>query len=290
MLTAIRQSDKIKVIGEFIDKKKSETYYCEYCENPVTHNKSDSKIKVGHFKHKSGEPFCKNNTGETLEHIKTKLGIYNYIKENYWDKLLEIEPEKWICKKSIRPDVYIETKKNTKIAIEVQASILPVSEIKRRTEKYFKEKINVLWVIIYDYNRFNKYKTEYGKTEDGSWGVVNSGYFYADKVRLKEFEIFIYWAYFKNLIMWDLTGNHSNSFIVANMSDHKTDSVEFRRDGNDHYYEGKTTKVMKVPNYIRLNVSFDEFKPSPAIEFPVNYRQYVIPERLIFNYHTKPKK
>ncbi|MBK7683844.1 MAG: hypothetical protein IPJ26_15870 [Bacteroidetes bacterium] len=119
--------------------------------------------------------------------------------------------------KSIRPDVYIETKKNTKIAIEVQASILPVSEIIKRTEKYFKEKINVLWVIIYDYNRFNKYKTDYGKTEDGSWGVVDRGYFYADKVRLKEFEIFIYWAYHKNLIMWDLTGKHSNSFIVANM-------------------------------------------------------------------------
>lgn len=289
MLTAIRQSDGKKVIGELIDKDKSDTYFCEYCKNPVTHNKSDSKIKIGHFKHKSGESFCPNNTGETIEHIQTKLSIYNYIMEN-WSKNLQIlELEKWLSKKTIRPDVYIETKKNTKIAIEVQASILPVTEIKRRTEKYFKEKINVLWILLFDYSRFYEFKTKFGHKEDGSWGVIGSGYFYADKVRLKEFEVFIYWAYFKKLIMWDLTGKHSNSFIVVNMSDYKTESVEFRRDGEEHYYAGKNTKVMKVPDFIRMNVSFDKLKPTYSKEFNANYRQYVIPERLIFTYDTKPK-
>ncbi|MBK7683845.1 MAG: hypothetical protein IPJ26_15875 [Bacteroidetes bacterium] len=118
MLTAIRQSDKKKVIGEDIDKNKSETYYCEYCENPVTHNKSDSKIKVGHFKHKSGEPFCPNNAGETLEHIKTKLGIYNYIKENYWDKLQEIEPEKWICKSLLDQMFTLKQRRTQKLQLK----------------------------------------------------------------------------------------------------------------------------------------------------------------------------
>ena len=94
-----------------------------------------------------------------------KLGIYNYIKRNWGDKLLIIEPEKWICNKTIRPDVYIETRKKTKIAIEVQASILPVTEIKRRTEKYYKEGIYVLWVLLYDFHRFYEYRPEYGTKE-----------------------------------------------------------------------------------------------------------------------------
>lgn len=286
MLTAIRTSDKQKVVGDFIDKNSNETYCCEYCENNVIHHKSNSKIKIGHFKHKSEQSFCPNQR-ETIVHLQTKLQIFNFIKSKWGDKLHLIELEKWICNKTIRPDIYIETKKQTKIAIEVQASVLTVFEIKRRTEKYFDEGIYVLWILPFDYFRFFEYKPKSDWKEDGSWGIIESGYALADKIRLKEYEIFIYWSYFKKIILWDLTQKHSQGFIVAFFEEYTTESVEFRQDGEEHYYDGRKTKVMKVPERIKYDVPFDNFKPTYARFFESNYRNYDIPERKIFTFDNR---
>lgn len=83
MLVAIRQSDKKSVIGALIQKDQSAIYVCDYCKNAVIHHKSDSGEKIGHFKHKPGESHCPNQTKETEEHIRTKLDIYEYIKEGW---------------------------------------------------------------------------------------------------------------------------------------------------------------------------------------------------------------
>jgi len=287
MLTAIRQSDNKKVVGEFIEKVKGERFKCEFCDKIVTHNKPTDRVKVGHFKHKSGESFCPNH-GESIEHIRTKLSIFNYIKSKWGDKLKEIEIEKWICNRTIRPDIYIETKKGNKIAIEVQASALTVTEIKRRTSKYFNENIYVMWVLLFDYPRFYEFKKEWGTKDDGNWGLVDARYSFRDKVRLKEFEIFLYWAYYKDLIFWDLEQEHSTDFMVIRMADYWTDDKEFRKDGEDYYYEGKQTKVMKTIQSIKRDISFDKFRPIKGSVF--KGKSYEIPERTIFAFGTEPKK
>ena len=75
MLVAIRKSDNLKVIGEKIEKDNKAFYYCECCKKEVIHHKSESRIKIGHFKHKIGQSNCPNTTNETQWHFNTKLNL-----------------------------------------------------------------------------------------------------------------------------------------------------------------------------------------------------------------------
>ena len=43
---------------------------------------------------------------------------------------------------------------------------------------------------------------------------------------------------------------------------------------------------MKTLDYIWRDIHFDEFKPKYASVFKSNFRDYLIPERYIFNYET----
>lgn len=278
MLVAIRQSDKKSVIGALIQKDKSAIYVCDYCKKTVIHHKSESGEKVGHFKHKSGESHCPNRVKETEEHIRTKLDIYEYIKDGWGSKLKILEVEKWICNNTIRPDIYIETNRN-KIAIEVQATALTVDEIKRRTLKYYKNGIAVLWVMPYYHRRFMKhhYQVEgYNKEEcDFGWSYVPS-------VKLKGMEIFLHWAYYKSLYFWEYERVNSNGFIHVQLDKYVGEDVEFRRDGEDHFYHGRTAKTVKTIKSIRFNIGFDEFRVTVAKEYDVPQSNYSVPTRKLF--------
>jgi competence CoiA-like predicted nuclease len=272
MLTSIRESDNLKVIGEQIPKDKNEKYRCEYCKKEVIHHRSSSKIRIGHFKHKFNESFCPN-APETIEHLITKNAIFNYIKEAWNNSLREIELEKWLCKNTIRPDIYIETKKGNKIAIEVQASVLQVSEIKRRTQKYFKENIYVLWVLLFDKKRFVEYRQDFGYDAAGEWNLLPYAWHIVQRIKLKEFEIFLYWCYFKKLIYWDISKKYSESFIVVELDDYISDGSEFYKEGEYKSFEGKKAKTFKTLNRFRHSIGFNEFELSHAksfIPFPRN--------------------
>lgn len=274
MITAIRKSDNKKVLGNLIDKNASESYDCDYCKKSVVHHKSDNGIKIGHFKHKKGESHCPNQiTGESEYHYKTKYDIYDYISSNWGNKLKIIEIEKWICNNSMRADIYIETKKN-KIAIEVQATILTVSEIKRRTEKYTENGIYVLWILPYQYNRFYEYVLNQRNEYD---------WFMREKVKFKEMEIFLYWANNQRLIFWDLEHEHYDAFVCGFFEEHKNDDVEFRKDGEEHFYSGRTAKTIKKPKD-EIEVTFDKMlvKDFPIVD--AKNRPYNIPFRKIFTY------
>jgi competence CoiA-like predicted nuclease len=279
MLTAIRKSDNIKVIGNFIAKDNTEEYFCEYCGKSLVHHRSDSKIKFGHFKHKQGESDCPNQIKESEYHFKTKLDIYNYIKSGWGKKLKILELEKWICNKTIRSDIYIETNKN-KIAIEVQATILNVSEIKRRTQKYCKNNIYVLWILPFEFNKIWVYKP----FEILSNGIVKTDYYLdrADRCKMKEMEIFLYWTYFKKLIYWDLEHEHSDSFICVGFSEYQSDSVDFWKDGEEHSYSERTAKTIKSVQWVEESLKFTDFRTKFAKEFKAPFRDYVIPERKLF--------
>jgi|SRR5690554_651893 len=152
MLSAIRNSDSKKVIGQMIDKNADESYYCERCHEKLIHHKSKSGIRIGHFKH-NRESDCSNYKPMSYEHLETQFQIFKYISENY--KAVEnIETEKWLGNNLIRADVFLETKKGTKIGIEVQSSSISFDEISRRTELYVINNIYVFWVLLYDDSRF----------------------------------------------------------------------------------------------------------------------------------------
>jgi competence CoiA-like predicted nuclease len=273
MLTAIRQSDNLKVLGNQIDKNLSETYTCDFCKKVVIHHKSDSRIKVGHFKHKTGESHCPNNFPETEYHLNTKIDIYNYIKESWGDKLKCLEIEKWVCNNSARADVYIETNRN-KIAIEVQATILTVSEIKSRTEKYYSSNIYVLWILPYDYQRLHRYILN--RNNEYDW-------FFQDKVKLKDMEVFLYWSNKQRLIFWDLNHKYYDTFVCTFFTEHKNDDVDFWRDGEQHLYSGRTSKTIKTPTS-EIEVSFDKMLPKHYKTTQAQNRTYEIPDRKVFTY------
>ncbi len=286
MLTAIRMADDIKVIGEFILKDASASYRCEKCEKAVVHHRSEARLRIGHFAHRAGASFCPSG-GETLEHVQTKLDIYNYIKAGWGTKVKMLEPEAWICKRTIRPDVYVETRKGTRIAIEVQASALTVDEIMRRTRKYNTEGVHVLWVLPFEFRRF--YERFYEKAWREGHSVeehYDDSWIRRDKVRLHGYEQFIYWAYLKRLIMWDLEHRHSDGFVVIELSQHVGEDVTFYSSGGEeHYYSGKRSKTQKVVGRVIGNVDFDQFEPNVfRNDFTMKSLSYSIPARHIMNF------
>jgi competence CoiA-like predicted nuclease len=261
MLTAIRKSDGIKVIGEEIEKKSDETYFCDFCKSEVIHHKSEIQRKIGHFKHKKERLDCLNNTNESSWHYNTKFDIFKKITTD-WGKSLEfIGIEVGLSNNTIRADIFIETIKGTKIAIEVQASCLTFDEIKRRTKKYYDEKTYVLWVLPYRYERFSELKKEYDWDSNGKWGIVSEEWHYESNVKLKDYEIFLYKCYHNQLFFWDLGHEHSQNFISIKFKDRFTDDVEFFRDGEQHSYSGRRTRTTKSVESIKGDISFNLFQP-----------------------------
>ncbi|NVN95899.1 MAG: hypothetical protein HXX18_11505 [Bacteroidetes bacterium] len=286
MLTAIRKSDKNKVFGSQIDKDIEAEYYCEYCGKIVIHHNPESAVRIGHFKHKSNESLCPNITGETEIHYKTKYDIFNYIKKGWSVNLKILELEKWICNNSVRPDIYIETPKGNRIAIEVQATILTVSEIKRRTEIYFNNDIYVLWILPFEHGRiYEKVPIQNDYSKNGYEFVWE----YREKVKLKEMEIFLYWAYLKKLLFWDIEHQDSDSFICVSFSEYKGNSAEFIKDGIDKYYSAKTAKTIKSTILVKKNIKFNQLSIRKIKEFNAPFRNYNIPNRRLFTFEENNK-
>lgn len=274
MLTAIRKSDGKKVIGNQIPKNDNETYYCDYCDKEVIHNKSDARIRIGHFKHKVKSSDCPNNKGESELHLDTKISIYDYIDET--EEYLNLELEKWICNKTIRPDVYCETSDGKKIAIEVQASALTIDTIYSRTHKYYKEGIYVLWVLPFEKRRFI-YSDPFTKE---SWELRELH----DRVKLKEYEIFLLHAYENQLIFWDYLEDICYAFIIIKMGQYKQADSQYWKDGEEYFHEGKVAKTIRSLGRKHYNVELSEFKLCDLNAVKVPGREYTIPNRLLMKY------
>lgn len=291
MLTAIRETDGAKVIGEFTEKDSSISYRCEKCTDQVIHHRSQARLRIGHFAHRPGAS-CSSGSGETIEHLRTKLDIYQHIRSGWGASLQRVELEAWICDRSIRSDIYIETSKGSRIAIEVQASALTVDEIIRRTRKYHTEGIHVLWVLPFSFKRFYERMSE----RVYRLGLVRSDYYDEDhwipreKVKLLAYEQVIYWSYMKRLIMWDLDHKYSSAFIVASLSQHIGDDVTFySQGGEEHHYSGRKAKTLKVVEKVFVDVGFNQFERTVfRKDFKMAVIPYIIPARHIL--HFEPSK
>lgn len=131
----------------------------------------------------------------------------------------------------------------------------------------------------YYHRRFMEYKyqCEGYNVDEGDYG-----WSYKSNVKLKSMEIFLLWAYFKNLYFWEYERVNSNGFIQVQLEKYVGEDVEFRRDGEDHYYAGKTAKTVKTIKSIRFNISFNEFRISNANEYEVPQSKYSVPKRKLF--------
>lgn len=289
MLTAIRVSDGEKVIGPMIDKDRSETYRCPNpkCAKTVVHHKSEAGLRMGHFAHKAWEAECPLR-GEKLIHVQTKFDIYNYLRGKWAKEFRVLEPEKYICDGKMRPDVYVETVRGTRIGIEVQASELTVDQIRMRTVRYDIEEVYVLWVSPFSFHRlFEKFSRQW---DNEVTTFARSGYddrwVPRQKVRLAAWEQFIYWSYLKKLIFWDVDHEHSDGFIVAEMSDHVgEDKTYYSEGGEEHFHHGRRSKTIKCVDRVIGDISFRQFEPSVFSEpFQGKRLPYIIPARRVFMY------
>lgn len=286
MLTAIRRSDGVKVIGPLIDKDRSETYYCPNpkCAKTVIHHKSDAALRIGHFAHKPGEAECPLR-GEKLIHVRTKFDIYKYLHRKWGNALRIVEPEKYICNGKMRPDVYVETMKGTRIGIEVQASELTVDEIRRRTIQYEIEGVFVFWVLPFSFHRFFEKLSR--RWDNKVYTFATSGYddqwVPRQKVRLAAWEQFIYWCYLKKLTLWDIDHEHSDGFIVAELSDHVgEETTYYTSGGEEQYHPGRRSKTIKSVDRVLGEVPFHRFEPSVFKEpFQGKRLPYIIPARRV---------
>ena len=217
---------------------------------------------------------CPNNKGETIAHLRTKLDIYQYL-QKYNHQLRTLEIEKWICDRTLRSDVYIETDKNT-IAIEVQMTPISVDNISERTEKYHRNGIYVLWVLPYEHRRFYDVKFDYHSKANG---VVPFEEVYNEKVKLKEMEYFLLYGSFQQLTFWELEHKYSQSFLTISFDKHRGSEQTFWQDGEEQFHLGRISKTIKSVVMIEDNIEFSQFWPRTLSAYQPPFREYIIPNR-----------
>lgn len=140
MLTAQRQSDSLKIAAWEADKAQR-PFLCHCCGQLVTLRRGG--IRAPHFAHHPPVT-CEYGTGESEEHRRAKLSIYESLLTH--PRVTKCEIERNLG--TVRPDVsaYID---DVPVAIEVQLSGLSLERIKYRTAEYARRGIYVLWLPLY---------------------------------------------------------------------------------------------------------------------------------------------
>ncbi len=137
MLTALRKSTNSKVLALAVEKTEA-PFTCPTCIQEVVLHKGN--IRVHHFKHKPPVT-CPRGAGETEQHLRAKLAIYDALSGE--PNVTELEIEKDFGPTSA--DVYARIN-GFPVAVEIQKSNLSVANITARTKNYYNLGINVLWV------------------------------------------------------------------------------------------------------------------------------------------------
>lgn len=280
MLQAIRKSDNRLVIGHLIRKRSEESYFCPECGEEVIHARSLSGVRVGHFRHKAGSTACAF-AGEGPEHERIKAEIYLYLLEKYPAAFELIEPEYRSLSPEVRPDIYLVTRKGTRIAIEVQVSAMHVDEIARRTLEYSKLKVHLLWVLPFPRERMMLEREEYGWTHGTGQYVRSVHQERASFIRLSEHEVFLYWAYFKKLVFWPEQETDQPGFILAQLDEAYSSAREMMIEGEHKKFRENRNSMVKYIRSLEYGLAFDAFRPTYARAFRSKMRPYPIPARLI---------
>lgn len=140
MLTAVRQKDQRK-IGAWEVEKRDGPFECHCCGSLLTLRRGG--IKAPHFAHQPPVT-CEYGTGESEEHRRCKLEIYEHLVAH--PHVAKCEMERRLDK--VRPDVsaYLN---GVPVAIEVQISTLSLEKINARTAEYARLGIYLIWLPVY---------------------------------------------------------------------------------------------------------------------------------------------
>ena len=135
MLTALRQSDSAKVLARASEKSEA-PFLCPRCRRELVLRKG--RIKVHHFAHKPPVT-CALGKGETEQHLKAKLEIFDALRTEPNVSELELEKDLGMSV----ADVYARIS-GVPVAVEIQRSELSVNDIVARTKNYHRLGIAVL--------------------------------------------------------------------------------------------------------------------------------------------------
>jgi len=194
MLTAYHPQSSKKVFAAE-ESSSSGPFFCPACGSELRIKKGLKRIH--HFAHLP-ERICVYK-GESQLHLRIKKQIYYSLLQELGTNVKDVYLEKMMA--TIRPDVLVEGfKKN--IGIEIQVTPLTPAELIRRTVAYYQQKIHVLWVLPFSTQRFFA-------ADDGEFQAI----------RLKEFELMLYYMNYKSLIFWDDTEKLSEGFIRVVLKD-----------------------------------------------------------------------
>ncbi|WP_374056430.1 competence protein CoiA [Rossellomorea sp. FM04394] len=145
MLTAVFQEKVLSTIHysreELISlRKKSLPFLCPHCLSPLTLRIGNQKIP--HFAHHP-QSHCKiGKQHESPRHLLSKQLLYDRLKLHF----KEVKVEHYIKNLQQIADVYVKTELK-KIAVEIQCSTIPISDIISRTQGYQMEDITPLWIL-----------------------------------------------------------------------------------------------------------------------------------------------
>jgi len=137
VLTAVRQSDSIKVLAR-VSEKTEAPFACPQCRREVVLHKA--QIKIHHFAHKPSVT-CAVGAGETEQHLRAKLDVFDALRQE--SNVTELELERDFG--TSVADVYARIS-GTPVAVEIQRSALSVNDIVARTKNYHRLGVTVLWV------------------------------------------------------------------------------------------------------------------------------------------------
>lgn len=150
MFTAVDDQGGLLFASSFTEDK---LCYCSGCREEVIFKKG--VINQPHFAHKR-QSFCQYfSEGETSEHIKGKLLLYEWFKREKFKVKLEL----FIPELKQRPDLFINYKE-TRIAIEFQCSPISKKIIKKRTRGYIEKGIKVIWILGKKLKVSNKFTSQ----------------------------------------------------------------------------------------------------------------------------------
>ncbi|WP_175988439.1 competence protein CoiA [Bacillus sp. Marseille-Q1617] len=121
-------------------RKSSPQFLCPYCSSPLVLRVGN--IKIPHFAHISKLPCLYESKKETANHVLAKILLYERLSQLFE----EVKLEYYVKELHQIPDLLISVKEEL-VAIEIQCSTIPLSELKDRTEGYRRENIHPLWIL-----------------------------------------------------------------------------------------------------------------------------------------------
>lgn len=121
----------------------SRKLFCPYCRKRAFFHGGD--VRIHHFNHEPHVECSFMGEPESQEHLRGKLLIYKWLKNQYPDAYISLEQR--IKETNQIADVYVEFRRGEKFAFEVQCSEITAEKWKERRKLYRSAGIRDIWLF-----------------------------------------------------------------------------------------------------------------------------------------------